>query len=117
MSASSRFEGSAILTIFILVSLLAVVMLYNSSTSHLTPTGPSGQVKGAATTAPISQTTLAPSSAGAKAFISQAYDAANKGNYREAVTIIEQAIQAYPDDQQLVADHDQLESEALQNGQ
>jgi TolA-binding protein len=60
---------------------------------------------------------IPPSSAGAKEYIDQASDAATAGDYRKAVTILDEAIKKFPNDQNLSISRDYYANQAIQHGQ
>lgn len=57
------------------------------------------------------------SSASARAYIDRASEAARKDNYREAVRILEEGLQRFPDDQNLKLTKEYYENEAERRGQ
>jgi TolA-binding protein len=122
MTNTPSTSTTVIASIFLLVSILAVVTIYNSnqSTTSTTGNGMGSAVKGAATEVPVadsSSTPIPPSSDGAKAYIKQAADAAAAGDYRQAIDILSEGIRAYPSDQNLALTQGYYENEALRHGQ
>lgn len=117
VSTSRHYDSFIVIAIFVLVSLLAVITVYNSQQNTTTGSSQAGLVKGVATTSPAAIQSIAPSTDGAKAYIDRAAEAAKSGDYRHAANVLSDGIRAYPDDQNLVLTREYYENEALRHGQ